>query len=102
MSVECFVTGGSGFIGQHLLARLTATGHTVRVLMRHPENLARLREKVGRLGASLQAYRQLPAISAQKALGSAKPTANACRLPQWCSTSRRTSPGGFPWNMPVS
>ncbi|MDH1551317.1 MULTISPECIES: SDR family oxidoreductase [Pseudomonas] len=50
MSVECFVTGGSGFIGQHLLARLTATGHTVRVLMRHPENLARLREKVGRLG----------------------------------------------------
>ena len=27
MGVECFVTGGSGFVGQHLLARLTATGH---------------------------------------------------------------------------
>ncbi|KPA88092.1 non-ribosomal peptide synthase, dehydrogenase domain-containing protein [Pseudomonas asplenii] len=52
MSVECFVTGGSGFVGQHLLARLTATGHKTWVLMRTPENIARLREQVGRLGGN--------------------------------------------------
>lgn len=43
MSVECFVTGGTGFIGQHLVAYLSAKGHTIRVLMRRPERLAALR-----------------------------------------------------------
>ena len=50
MSVECFVTGGTGFIGQHLLANLSAKGHTVRVLMRRPERLDALREQVDNLG----------------------------------------------------
>jgi len=50
MSVECFVTGGTGFIGQHLVANLSAKGHTVRVLMRRPERLASLREQVSNLG----------------------------------------------------
>ncbi|MHA3737199.1 SDR family oxidoreductase [Pseudomonas sp. Eth.TT006] len=50
MRVECFVTGGTGFIGQHLLAHLSAKGHTVRVLMRRPERLADLREQVAALG----------------------------------------------------
>ena len=50
MSVECFVTGGTGFIGQHLLANLSAKGHTLRVLMRRPERLAALREQVDNLG----------------------------------------------------
>ncbi|MGE8323724.1 MAG: SDR family oxidoreductase [Pseudomonas sp.] len=52
MSVECLVTGGSGFVGQHLLARLTATGHKTWVLMRSPENLERLREQVSQLGGN--------------------------------------------------
>ncbi|UVM18795.1 SDR family oxidoreductase [Pseudomonas sp. B21-023] len=52
MSVECFVTGGSGFVGQHLLAHLTATGHKTWVLMRTPANIERLREQVGRLGGN--------------------------------------------------
>ena len=52
MSVECFVTGGTGFIGQHLLANLSAKGHTVRVLMRRPERLAALREQVDELGGN--------------------------------------------------
>ena len=50
MSVECFVTGGTGFIGQHLAAHLSAKGHTVRVLMRRPDRLAALREQVDNLG----------------------------------------------------
>jgi nucleoside-diphosphate-sugar epimerase len=50
MSVECFVTGGTGFIGQHLVAHLSAKGHTIRVLMRRPERLAALREQVDNLG----------------------------------------------------
>ncbi|MEJ8862242.1 SDR family oxidoreductase [Pseudomonas jessenii] len=50
MSVECFVTGGTGFIGQHLVAHLSAQGHTIRVLMRHPERLLALREQVRSLG----------------------------------------------------
>lgn len=52
MSAECFVTGGSGFVGQHLLARLTATGHTTWVLMRNPQTIGHLREQVGRLGGN--------------------------------------------------
>ncbi|WP_327437775.1 SDR family oxidoreductase [Pseudomonas donghuensis] len=52
MSVECFVTGGTGFIGQHLVAHLSAQGHTVRVLMRRPERLAALREHVASLGGN--------------------------------------------------
>ncbi|GLO13583.1 putative oxidoreductase [Pseudomonas putida] len=52
MSVECFVTGGSGFVGQHLLARLTAAGHKTWVLMRRPGNIERLRDQVGQLGGN--------------------------------------------------
>ena len=50
MSVECFVTGGTGFIGQHLVANLSAKGYTIRVLMRRPEQLPALREQVAKLG----------------------------------------------------
>lgn len=52
MSAECFITGGSGFVGQHLLSRLTATGHKTWVLMRTPGNIERLREQVGQLGGN--------------------------------------------------
>lgn len=52
MSVECFVTGGSGFVGQHLLAHLTTAGHKTWVLMRSPENIGRLRDQVSQLGGN--------------------------------------------------
>ncbi len=42
--------GGTGFVGQHLVACLSAKGHTIRVLMRCPERLAALREQVDNLG----------------------------------------------------
>lgn len=50
MSVECFITGGSGFIGQHLLAHLTARGHTTWALVRSPESGEKLQAQVRQLG----------------------------------------------------
>jgi len=50
MNQPCFVTGGSGFIGQHLLALLTSRGHPVSVLMRRPHSLPALRVQIEQLG----------------------------------------------------
>jgi dihydroflavonol-4-reductase len=52
MSVECFVTGGTGFIGQHLVAHLSAQGYTLRLLMRRPQRLAALRKQIHDLGGN--------------------------------------------------
>lgn len=52
MSMECLVTGGSGFVGLHLLARLTATGHKTWVLMRRLENVEALKAQVCGLGGN--------------------------------------------------
>ena len=52
MHAECFVTGGSGFIGQHLLARLTRQGHPVSVLLRQPQTLPQLQHTVEQLGGN--------------------------------------------------
>lgn len=50
MHEHCFVTGGSGFIGQHLLVELTRKGHSVTLLMRQPQSLSALRGKIDQLG----------------------------------------------------
>ena len=69
MSVECFVTGGTGFIGQHLVAHLSAKGHTVQVLMRRPERLAALREQVDQLGGNASRVYAVAGDLAQDNLG---------------------------------
>ena len=69
MSVECFVTGGTGFVGQHLLARLTATGHKTWVLMRSPENIGRLRQQVEQLGGNPRYVHAVEGDMSREALG---------------------------------
>lgn len=81
MSVECFVTGGSGFVGQHLLARLTAAGYKAWVLMRTPGNIERLRKQVGQLGGNPAYINALRAISVERGSGSAKRTSRVCLRP---------------------
>jgi NAD(P)-dependent dehydrogenase (short-subunit alcohol dehydrogenase family) len=46
----CFVTGGTGFIGRHLVARLLRRGDDVRLLVR-PASLERHHERLARLSA---------------------------------------------------
>jgi dihydroflavonol-4-reductase len=48
--MNVLVTGGSGFIGSHLVARLARDGHRVRVLARDP----------GRLGHALAPHGEVP------------------------------------------
>lgn len=52
MQQECLVTGGSGFIGQHLVASLTREGHPVCLLLRAPQALAKIRAQVEGLGGN--------------------------------------------------
>jgi dihydroflavonol-4-reductase len=50
MNKHCLVTGGSGFVGQHLLALLTRQGHSATLLMRQPQALPALRAQIEQLG----------------------------------------------------
>ena len=56
---KVMVTGGTGFIGGHLLSALVAAGHTPRVLVRDPAKLAVVRELHG-LGAVSYTHLTLP------------------------------------------
>ena len=65
MREDCFVTGGTGYIGQHLLALLTAKGHPTTVLMRKPEALPALQVLVNQHGGDA---RLLTAVAGDLAL----------------------------------
>lgn len=69
MHQQCFVTGGSGFIGQHLLASLTRHGHPVTLLLRSPATLLSLREQVDRLGGNGQLLDAVAGDLGQPGLG---------------------------------
>jgi nucleoside-diphosphate-sugar epimerase len=47
--MKIFVTGGTGFIGSHLLRALVAAGHTVAALRREKSNLDRCMDFAGRV-----------------------------------------------------
>lgn len=69
MHEDCFVTGGSGFIGQHLLARLTRQGHPVILLMRQPQALLSLQQRVEQLGGDGRLLRAVQGDLASAELG---------------------------------
>jgi dihydroflavonol-4-reductase len=61
MHKHCLITGGSGFVGQHLLAALTSQGHSATLLMREPQRLPALAQAIERLGGRAEL---LSAVSA--------------------------------------
>lgn len=69
MNENCFITGGTGYIGQHLLALLTAKGHPVTVLMRKPEALAQLQLQVEQHGGKGSLLRAVAGDLAKPNLG---------------------------------
>ncbi|MCV7150823.1 NAD-dependent epimerase/dehydratase family protein [Mycolicibacterium pyrenivorans] len=69
--MQLFVTGGSGFVGQHLVRRLVGAGHEVRALAR-TDSAADL---VGRAGA-------------EPVLGDLSELISGDRPPQWTSALR--------------
>ena len=95
MSAECFVTGGTGFIGQHLLANLSAKAHNVRVLMRQPERLAELREQVDKLGGAASRIFAVAGDLEREGLGIGPADQAVLKQAGSYSTSVPISPGGF-------
>lgn len=69
MNEDCFVTGGTGYIGQHLLALLTARGHPTTVLMRKPEALPQLQLLVEQHGGNGSLLRAVAGDLAKPDLG---------------------------------
>jgi dihydroflavonol-4-reductase len=51
MSEDVLVTGGSGFLAGHVIARLLADGHRVRTTVRAPAGIDRVRQDLQRHGA---------------------------------------------------
>jgi NADH dehydrogenase len=47
--MQIFLTGATGFVGQHMLKRLLGEGHSVRALVRDPEKAARLPQPQGKV-----------------------------------------------------
>ena len=61
--IRFFVTGGTGFIGGHLVERLVAEGHEVVALVRSPDKAGRLRELgVTLIAGDLSLFKELDTL----------------------------------------
>ena len=55
--MQVFVTGGTGFVGVHLVSALLQAGHTVRLLLRSPQKLQPALAQVGLRPAEVETAR---------------------------------------------
>ena|ERR1700704_274895 len=51
--MQVFLTGATGFVGKHMLRRLLAEGHTVRALVREPQNAGAPAQRVELVGGDV-------------------------------------------------
>lgn len=82
--MQVLITGGTGFIGQALVQRLVAAGHTVTVWSRHPAQAAR------QLGAGVRCVSALNAIAAADRIDAIVNLAGARVVgPPWTAARRQ-------------
>ena len=82
--MQVLITGGTGFIGQALVQRLVAAGHTVTVWSRHPTQAAR------QLGAGVRCVSALNAIAAADRIDAIVNLAGARVVgPPWTAARRQ-------------
>ncbi|RFA30800.1 NAD-dependent dehydratase [Alkalilimnicola ehrlichii] len=70
--MNIFITGATGFIGRHVCALLTAQGHEVVALMRRPQELDLLRQRIAALGGDSRRLSCLAGDLGQPGLGIAE------------------------------
>jgi len=69
MNTSCLVTGGSGFIGQHLLVNLSRHGYSPVVLMRRISEFPLLCQRVTELGGNVRMLSAVQGDLSQPGLG---------------------------------
>ncbi|WP_416637486.1 NAD-dependent epimerase/dehydratase family protein [Pseudomonas sp. OHS18] len=69
MNTSCLVTGGSGFIGRHLLVNLSRHGYSPVVLMRRISEFPLLCQRVTELGGNARMLSAVQGDLSQPGLG---------------------------------
>ena len=95
MTHTLFVTGGTGFIGQQLLATLTRQGHNCLLLMRQPHKLPELKLSMTQLGGDGRRLHAIPGDLGQPGLGLDGAGRQACKMPPPSSILAPSLPGGW-------
>jgi dihydroflavonol-4-reductase len=78
--MDVFVTGGSGFVGSHLVARLMRSGHRVRVLARDRQRSVRAWAPHGAMPAEVVQGDVLDAGSVREAVGGCDAAVHAANV----------------------